>query len=580
MAPSNPFFSNYLQSLSSFFTKVENGLGGAQGWRRYVLAFICGIAATLAMAPYYILPLFVAGYWGLAIMLKPITRHRAGNTKEITSTSLSTLSFNNPLRTAFLTGWAFGFGFFLTGLYWIAFAFLIRGPDFIWMIPIAIPAFALFLGLFMAIPAWALIYLWGHPKAAKLNNSVSFVFLFSVLFSLFEYLRGHILTGLPWNLSGQSLLGIVAGAQGAALFGVYGLGFVLIFLSVLPLIKTNRITLKSFYKNGLVLSVLGLAVLYGGGAIRLINAPTLYQNQIGLIIVQPNILQEDKINPNKASDNFQNLLDTSLNGQRKLGIDRSNQDTPFETIYMVWPENSVPFLGEQPQLLSYLDSILDPKTVLLAGTLRVQAGAQKDEYFNTLAVIDQTSGKLDVSQYYDKHHLVPFGEYLPMQNILKSIGLSQIAGIEEGFKRGNGPSTINAGGTSFAPLICYETIFPNRLYPRTDRPQWLVSVTNDAWFGNNAGPKQHLDQARLRAIESGLPMVRSANTGISALIDPHGRIIKKTSLYQQSALTASLPHPVKPTLYDRYGDKIYFLILFISIIFVMFQIRNPLKTKS
>ncbi|MEL7488595.1 MAG: apolipoprotein N-acyltransferase, partial [Pseudomonadota bacterium] len=165
------------------------------------------------------------------------------------------------------------------------------------------------------------------------------------------------------------------------------------------------------------------------------------------------------------------------------------------------------------------------------------------------------------------HHLVPFGEYLPMKGLLRAIGLAQLAPFEDGFTPGEGPRTLTVAGSAFAPLICYEAIFPGALYPHTDRPAWLAAVTNDAWFGDSSGPRQHLDQARLRVIESGLPMARAANTGVSALIDARGVYVDRTPLYTAGVINAPLPTPLPPTMYARFGDLIFALMMIIVAVF-------------
>ena len=191
-------------------------------------------------------------------------------------------------------------------------------------------------------------------------------------------------------------------------------------------------------------------------------------------------------------------------------------------------------------------------------------------YYNSILVIPQTpEGRRPVA-YYDKHHLVPFGEYLPFYDLLRAVGLAQLAPYgDSGFAPGDGPATLNAGGPSFAPMVCYEAIFPRASYPTGERPEWLLTVTNDAWFGDTSGPRQHLDMARLRAIEAGLPMARSANTGISALLDPKGRISARVALYETGAIDAALPAALPPTLYHRAGNIGFWILMLVFLIAAM-----------
>lgn len=590
---------SYLNKFETSYKELTYKIRALTGWKRYGLAMFAGIFATLSMAPYYILPLLVIGYTILLLLIDPESEGQPSQSRR------------GKWRT-FATGWWFGFGYFLSGLYWMGFAFLVRADEFAWMLPIAIPAFAGFLAIFMAGPALGYIYLkknLQHRRTAtvglesqkatlvklqnfmisKVDERIMAALIFAFCFSISEYLRGHILTGLPWNLTGQATLGILAVAQSASFYGVYGLSFVLLFLCALPIQKREAIENKnkseskalnqlSFLKpsklSGWSLSLIGFLVLFAAGQIRLITSPTFYHDDISISIIQPNIKQKDKHDPNKAASNFEKLIAVSVESE----IEKSEQNNKTKTRYMIWPENAVAWLGEQPYVLEQVHNSIQQETILITGTIRsapriVQSSEKQSsrfDIFNTVAVVETAPGidgapsSRQISTYYDKHHLVPFGEYLPLKNLLKALGLSQLAPVEDGFKPGIGPQTLAIGPASFAPLICYETIFPGAIYPRGARPQWMVTVTNDAWFGDNAGPKQHLDQARLRSIENGLPMARSANTGISSLIDAHGRILNKVELYQDGFINTHLPRASAPTLYSRWGDSFFAMMIFFT----------------
>jgi apolipoprotein N-acyltransferase len=222
---------------------------------------------------------------------------------------------------------------------------------------------------------------------------------------------------------------------------------------------------------------------------------------------------------------------------------------------------------------------LPAHAVLLTGSVRrARDASDATRYYNSVAIVAETPAGPAVIAHYDKHHLVPFGEYLPLQGLLRRAGLAQLAPYDDGFTPGGGPWVWSAAGPPFAPLICYEAIFPGELYPRGQRPEWLVAVTNDAWFGDTSGPRQHLDQARLRSIETGLPMARSANTGISALIDAKGRLLSRIRLYTEGRIDAPLPKPLAPTLYSRIGD-VGFLILFLVVLFLGFAPPSPARVR-
>ncbi len=500
------------------------------GWQRYAIAMVMGIFATLAMAPFYILPLLIIGYSIFARQL---------SAEKIT------------VWQSFLIGWAFGFGYFITGIYWMAFAFLVRAEEFAWMVPIAIPSFAGFLGLFFAMPAALFNVIRTRLKVKYWAQ----LLLLAGLVSIFEYGRGHILTGLPWNLTGQAMTGMIAGAQSASLYGVYGLSLVTLLLAMAPAMARSH---NSFI--GIIVSISGFLVLFGIGAIQLVASPPSYRDDVRVSIIQPNIRQKDKINPALATQNFQSLL--SLSALSSAGSTNKQPAT-----FLIWPENAVPWIAEQPIVLDLIGDQVSPQTTIITGSIRRESRNDGSAaYFNTVAILppvppnDGQSAR-NIGQYYDKHHLVPFGEYLPLKGLLQAIGLSQLAPVVDGFAKGAGPQTISHSTASFSPLICYETIFPGAMHPHTERPDWLVTVTNDAWFGDGSGPRQHLDQARLRSIETGLPMARAANTGISSMIDPHGRVLERVKLYETGFIDTALPNKKSPTLYSRIGDTLYGLMV-------------------
>ncbi len=537
------------QSLNRWLDQCAISTTQFSGWKRYGLAVLSGIGATLAMAPYYLLPLLVLSYSVFATLLR--------------SESLDTKPRSK--RRAFLTGWAFGFGYFVSGIYWMGFAFLVRAEEFAWMVPIVIPVFAAFLGFFFALPALIFTILRQRINISGWRLAA----LFAICISGFEYLRGHILTGLPWNLTGQAMAGWVVGAQSAAIYGVYGLGFIILALSCLPAFSVQNNKLIS---KGLIISCLGLLSIFIMDAAYLAISPGKFHTDIIISIVQPNIRQKDKINPTLATRNFEKLI--SLSEASSAGQNRKDSKrTPAR--YLVWPENAVSWIDEQPLVLDMINKRIAPETIVLSGSIRRDIDKDdNNQFYNTLGVIEHNEGTRSVTGFYDKHHLVPFGEYLPMKGLLQAVGLSQLAPVQDGFTSGEGPRTLNIGPAPFAPLICYETIFPGEMHAKDQRPIWLVTVTNDAWFGDDAGPKQHLDQARLRAIETGLPMARSANTGISALIDPYGRIIQKIPLYKQGIIDHALPQSRSETIYSKVGDSIFFLMLLSALVLVLIPYRR------
>lgn len=498
-------------------------IAGLTGWKRRFAALAAGAATALAFAPFYILPLMAAGFASLVLLIDGAA---AGD---------------RPRRAAFGVGWFFGFGFFLLGVYWIALSFFVQAEEFAWMSPFVVIGMPSFLGLFTGAAVAVSAALWRRGWRR--------ILLFAAIFMAFEYARGHVLTGLPWNLPGQALAGAAVGGQLAAWLGVYGLSLLVVALAAAP----AAFAPEGAVLKGAAIAVGGLALIYAIGAARLaLPGPGAYDN-IFVRIVQPAIPQRQKIDPDKTTENFLRQLDLS--------------EGPVKgTTYVIWPENAAPLLDEAPSALKRIEEDLPDRAILVSGMVRRDVDARgKTHYYNSLGVFPETAaGRVPVATY-DKHHLVPFGEYLPLQGFLRAVGLAQLAPYDEGFTPGAGPATLRAGGTSFSPLICYEAIFPGEIYPKGARPDWLVAVTNDAWFGDSSGPRQHLDQARLRSIEEGLPMARSANTGISTLIDAKGRTLEKIRLYRAGRIDARLPKPLPPTLYARFGDAGFFALFLIAL---------------
>ena len=509
----------------SIYTKLSAGVAGlinATGWRRFLIAFAAGAVTALSLAPFYILPALAVGFSILIVLLDGAKQNA------------------KPQRAAFLVGWLFGFGYFLVGIYWMAFSFFVQADQFAWMAPFAVLGMPSFLAIFTGAACTVCIRLW-HVGWSR-------IFLFAAVWVLFEYVRGHILTGLPWNLIGQSLAGSAIGAQTAAWYGVYGLSLVGVFLASAPAATLHERANGAKSLLGVAVMAAGVAFLFTVSGVRLSLSEPEADTQNVVRVVQPNIPQREKIDPDLWGQNFRKQLDLSLG------------DSPDGArMFILWPENGAPLLSEATTALRLLTEELPDNSVLLAGAIRRQpdeAGLMR--YYNSIAIVPETPAGRQVVAHYDKHHLVPFGEYLPLYDLMRAVGLAQLTPYgDSGFTAGSGPMVMNAGGPSFAPLICYEVIFPGQLYPKGERPGWLMTVTNDAWFGDTSGPRQHLDMARLRAVESGLPMVRSANTGISAVFDGKGRLIDRIPLYEAGRIDAFLPPALPRTLYDRLGDWPY-----------------------
>jgi len=507
--------------------RVISSISALSGWRRALAAFAAGALAALAQAPFYFLPLLAIGFSALLLLVDGARKAQ------------------RPLRSAFAAGWFFGFGYFLVGLYWVAYSFLVQAEEFAWMAPIAVCGLPAFLALFT-----------GGAAALAATSAVSgWRRLFALAFALMlaEYARGHVLSGLPWNLPGQALAGSAVGAQSAAFWGAYGLSLFAIVAATAPAAFVAE-GARGLAK-GAAIALAATGALYGAGAVRLAAVRPGEHADVFVRIVQPNIPQREKIDNDFWQENYDRQIALSSAPGPASGV-----------MFILWPENAVPVIDEVKEGLDALSARLPKNAELIAGAVRRTTGATGATlYYNSISVIAETAkGRAPVA-HYDKHHLVPFGEYLPLYGLLKKLGLSELTPYgDEGFTPGDGPKTIRAGGPAFAPLVCYEAIFTGKVYPKGDRPEWIATVTNDSWFGDSSGPRQHFDQARLRAIETGLPLARSANSGVSGLFDALGREIARVPLYKAGVIDAALPRSLKGTFYDRFGDLAFWLMMAVA----------------
>lgn len=416
-------------------------------------------------------------------------------------------------------GWAGGTAYFAASLFWIVEPFMVDAARQGWMAPFALVLMAGGMALFWALAAGVGVWL-GQGRLRPLALAVTFAGT--------ELLRSYILTGFPWALLGHVWTDTPV-AQLAAFVGPVGLTLLTTLLAALPLCLGRR---------GVVTAVALLAALWGAGFWRL-SEPVVARNpSITVRLIQPNIPQHLKWDPMLIPQQFRQQLDQTA----------ATSGTPPDLI--VWPETALVWLLEDAD--EPLAMIADA-----AGGRPVAIGVQRGEngrYFNSLAVIN---GAGQVTQLYDKHHLVPFGEYIPFGDLAARFGIHGLAAREgDGYTPGPGAATLDLGPLGrVLPLICYEAVFPQDLRAAPGRPDWILQVTNDAWFGSLAGPYQHLAQARLRAIEQGLPFVRAANTGVSAVIDAKGRIVSSLPLDTAGTLDAAIPAALPPTPYARTGDR-------------------------
>jgi apolipoprotein N-acyltransferase len=514
-------------------TRLSHRIMLAAGWRRAAIAFLAGALSVLALAPF--------GFWPVLFVTFPVLVWLIDGSADA--------RFGGVLAAAG-AGWWFGFGYFLAGLYWIGIAFLVDAQTFAWLMPFAVAGLPAGLALFTAAGTGLARYLW--------TRGVTRVIALAVALTIAEWLRGHVLSGFPWNAFGYGLTQPLVLAQGAALIGLWGLTFVAVAVFATPavLVDEPEDTRRPWIPLACGLAV--LAVLAGYGALRLSRMPTALVDGVKLRIMQPNVPQDEKFSYATRQQLMRHYVTLS---DRATGPDRTGVK---DVTHLIWPESAFPFfLSREPDALAQIKALLPAGTVLITGAARPDETAPRTggvRAYNSVYVIDHEGTLLAL---YDKVHLVPFGEYLPFQHFLESLGLSQLVKMPGGFLSAERRRPLAVpGAPNMLPLICYEVIFPGEAVPRDIvRPGWLVNLTNDGWFGNSTGPHQHFHEARVRAIEEGLPLVRAANTGISAVIDPVGRILASLPLGAEGVLDAPLPRAIAPTLYVRTGDSLAGLML-------------------
>ncbi|MGA7070307.1 MAG: apolipoprotein N-acyltransferase [Bradyrhizobium sp.] len=526
-------------TISSRLRAVGLSIILAWGWKRAAIALVAGAFSSLAMAPF--------NAWPILFLTFPVAVWQidgAGAERW------------RGVPAAAMTGWWFGLGYFVPGLYWIGYAFLVDASTFAWLMPFAVLGLPAYLALFTAL-GFALARLFWTRDASR-------VIALAASLTMSEWLRGHALTGFPWNTLGYALTEPLALAQTASLIGLWGLTFlaVAIFASPAVLIDGTSRGRKPWIAPALALVVLLAMAVFG--VVRLSRQPTVMLNT-KLRIMQPNLEQDARFNYSAKAEVMKKYLTLSdrASGPQSTGVRDVN--------ILIWPESAFPFfLTREADAMAQIADLLPKGTVLVTGSVRapdVPPGTRIRRAYNSIYVIDHDGNVLSV---YDKLHLVPFGEFLPFQDWLEKIGLEQLTKVQGGFIPGTHRRSMDVpNAPRMLPLICYEAVFPGDVVERNDRPGWIVNLTNDGWFGISTGPYQHLQQARLRAIEQGLPLVRAANTGISAVIDPLGRLVARLGLGLEGVLDSNLPAAIPPTPYARAGDLPALIILAVAWLFVI-----------
>lgn len=493
-------------------SRLESGLNTVSEWSK-LSAFIAGAVLTAALPPfYYVWALFLAFSFLMFLLCRAKSAKKAS-----------------------LIGYWFGFGYFSFGFYWIGNALLIDVAETGWLYPIVLFLNGAFFGLFALIPA--LLTRLGR-------NTLSKMLFFAAGWCLItELLRGFILTGFPWNPVSSVLSFSPAMLQVLGLFGTYGVSLLLVFIAVIPAVWLLKPTRKRAWVAAF--SLVGWLSAWQYGLFVLDKRPQIPDgHSIVVRLVQPSIPQSMKWSKDILEQNLQEYIDLS-----------KAQDSHYVD-FTVWGETASPFdlMYDYPHNRKVMNAV--PRYGrLITGMLRREDNGRRLVLYNSLAVMN-TKGEIEA--WYDKSHLVPFGEYMPFRKYLPD-WMKPLANAVAEFGRGEQYKIIRVGDyPAFAPLICYEIIFSDEVVQKgVERPTWAVVLTNDGWYGISAGPYQHLAAAQMRAVEEGISIVRSANSGISAVINPYGEIKGKIPLGTKAAIDALVkPEEAHQTLFGMYGNKI------------------------
>jgi len=516
-------------------TLIRQRLCGLAGWRRYLLAGVLGALVTIALPPLHLWPALPVGFTGLVWILDGC----------------------GDRKSAFFAGWWFGFGFLGLGLYWISFALLIEPERVGWMIPFVV----------LGLPA--MFAIWGGLATLTVQmlgvQGVARVILLAGAWSGGEWLRGHAFTGFPWNLIGYTAVASDALLQVVALIGIYGLGFIVVLAAAMPATLGDGGAASSRVRayGPVAAAALLIIVVWSGGALRLLGAQDGVVSDVNLRLVQANISQHHKWQEERRRANLARYFQLS------------SQSGAEKTTHIIWPETAVPyFLARDPDLARAIGRLVKPGGMVITGAPRTTA--EKESPFRVWNAVHAIDHDGEITGTYDKSHLLPFGEYVPFRSFLNRLGVERIAAGQGDFQAGEGATTLSlAGLPPLGVLVCYEAIFPGEIVGDANRPRWLLNLTNDAWFGQTAGPYQHFTMSRVRAAEEGIPLVRVANTGISGIADAYGRVVVQSALGETRIIDAALPVSLDAlTPYARWGDA-GFLIILLTLAIYTLAIKAP-----
>jgi len=504
----------------------------AHGWRRFLMLLVAGAIAGLSVPPFYILPAL--------FLTMPIWVWALDGAERLPG-------WRRIFGPAFTIGFAYGLGYFLVAFHWLGAAFFVDGGVMLVVMPFAILALAALIALFWGL-ASAIAHLFWSTGGWRIVTLATFL-------TMAEWARGHFFSGFPFDLLGYAFAANDEMAQLASVIGVYGLTALAALLSMTPALiwpadrrgMTQR--LAPFF-----VSLVVIVAQIGFGHYRLANTTITQRTDMRMRIIQPMVLEHADWTEAKPADIITKLIDLS---QTKTGPNDPGMSTVTQ---LVWPESSLPFfLSDYPDALSRVAQILPANGILLTGAPRepfagigANTGDPDDRpAFNSLIAVNK-QGEIIAS--YDKSHLVPFGEYLPFPQLFAALGLKQFVPGATGWQAGAGNRLmVLPNAPPFLALICYEAIFSGDLGRYTGDAQFILNITNDAWFDGSVGLAQHADHVKLRAVEEGLPLIRVANSGLTEVVDPLGRVTQSLPQEQEGLLDVVPAYRLNATVFTRFG---------------------------
>ena len=494
----------------------------------HTLVFFLGCLSSFSLPPYN---LIFINFFSYSLFLYLIIYFKENN--------LSKKNF-------FLIGFVFGYGYFISSLYWISHS-LSFDPQLYFLKPFAIFGIPILLSIF-----YGLSILLIHSFIKK---NYLFLLIFSISLASFEYFRGFVFYKFPWNLIVYSLSSSLESIQILKFIGTYSLNFLCIFIFSIYFLCFQSFHIKKF----LLITLINLFIISSNfilGSFLIHNSQTHTIDEFKIRVIQPNVNILDTLGYSNENKNILRLL--SLSKVQK------NQK-----YLIVWPEGMLQEtkISEFSIYKKYFNHNFSVNNFVIIGGINSVLNAKKPNYFNSMALVDHDAKILNV---YNKITLVPFGEFIPFENLLSRFKLKKITFGYSSFSSGTVREEIKLFNNTFLPLICYEVIFSGDLNPSKKKYDFIINISEDGWFGNSIGPYQHLNQIVFRAVEEGKPIVRSANKGVSAFISPNGQVLKSIDLNSSGFFDLNLTILTKPTLFSQYGNLIFYFIILLSVIVVLF----------